>query len=965
MNATLVADPGVAGMDFKGGHSASAGTFTGGDPVIGLESGIILSTGGVKNVEGTNTTELMTQNNGLAGNATLDGLTGGFTTNDATVLDFDFVANSSTLQFQYVFASDEFNEWKNTRYNDVFAFFVDGQNIALLPNSNGPQGPVSINNSNLVVNNSQFFINNDLASGLPRETEMDGLTTVLTATATVNPGQTYHIKLAIADASDHLWDSNVFIKLLNRSPILTVNAPTVTVGEGSVATISGAFSDADGDAVALTVSKGNLTAGSGTWSWSYTTLDGPADTGPVTIYANDGESPVKTVVFDLIVNNLQPSALTIAIPPASMQAIDDLTGKYIPGKYPWNTSLPFTFTANDPSTVDKNGKFTYVINWGDGNVQTVPNQNFQTQISHQYVHTAANPIPIGTTGKTFNIFATVQDKDGAWFQGVTNPGPLGASNQITIVRATAAVLNPDPFFWPSPDGNQVCANLFFHDPDPDPSLLYSWDFDNDGIFGESDTINGNETAVTSDSQNVGCAVFTANAVGVYDVYLQVTDPATESTTTHFLIIEVVNAPPTIDSLLVPATSTKGSLTSFLASASDLNGDELTYDWSVTLPDGGTLTFTGPAPDFTPTAFGLHKVDVDVSDGVNHTVGSAFMHVFPAVTTNNLISPDPSPSLVGTVDDADLTVFVSVHGLTFVAQIQPLNEAGVYPWILPDNIIPTLENGTYEIAVFASDGLGNTKSAVSELVVAAVQEGGVAGALVPDPLDPTKNMVFVQGTSEADKIQITLADKAGSLLVSVWNGTVFVPTFSYDVQRDGPISRIVVHAGDGDDDIQIAGSVFYDSWLYGEGGNDRLKGGAGENVLLGGEGDDLILGGGTRNLLIGGTGADSVRGNGGDDILIAGFTDYDGDETALDAIITEWSKTFVANDPYQDYLARRDRLTSADSDFQYKLTASSVHNDTDADKLTGSSGFDLFFAQLAEISDLNMNGQKKQEFFFDF
>ena len=41
---------------------------------------------------------------------------------------------------------------------------------------------------------------------------MDGLTTVLTCSANVNANQTNHMKLAIADGSDSVLDSNVFIK---------------------------------------------------------------------------------------------------------------------------------------------------------------------------------------------------------------------------------------------------------------------------------------------------------------------------------------------------------------------------------------------------------------------------------------------------------------------------------------------------------------------------------------------------------------------------------------------------------------------------------------------------------------------------------------------------------------------------------------------------------------------------------
>src|SRR5262249_49314695 len=45
------------------------------------------------------------------------------------------------------------------------------------------------------------------------------------------------------------------------------------------------------------------------------------------------------------------------------------------------------------------------------------------------------------------------------------------------------------------------------------------------------------------------------------------------------------------------------------------------------------------------------------------------------------------------------------------------------------------------------------------------------------------------------------------------------------------SRVVVYAGPGNDDGTVAGSITLPAWLYGGDGNDRLKGGNGNNVLV--------------------------------------------------------------------------------------------------------------------------------------
>ena len=108
--------------------SCSAGTFTGGTGIIGFESGIILSNGGIFNVIGPNQYENVSQNNGLPGDSQLAALAGVplAQTYDATVLQFDFTtAAFNTISFQYVFASDEYNQFANTGYNDGLRLLSD------------------------------------------------------------------------------------------------------------------------------------------------------------------------------------------------------------------------------------------------------------------------------------------------------------------------------------------------------------------------------------------------------------------------------------------------------------------------------------------------------------------------------------------------------------------------------------------------------------------------------------------------------------------------------------------------------------------------------------------------------------------------------------------------------------------------------------------------------------------------
>jgi hypothetical protein len=210
-NAPTISNVTVTGVNH------AVGTFAGGTGIIGFENGIILSSGNIASVPGPNFYDNVTTNNGLPGDPDLDGLIPGYQTYDATVLEFDFECPTLlVISFQYVFTSDEYNEYVNSPFNDVFGFFVNGTNIALLPDLVTPVAINTVNCNNPYAPptgaNCGLYINNDVSDGGGAiNTEMDGLTVVFTATTAVNPGIN-HIKLAIADAGDEILDSNVFIK---------------------------------------------------------------------------------------------------------------------------------------------------------------------------------------------------------------------------------------------------------------------------------------------------------------------------------------------------------------------------------------------------------------------------------------------------------------------------------------------------------------------------------------------------------------------------------------------------------------------------------------------------------------------------------------------------------------------------------------------------------------------------------
>jgi hypothetical protein len=217
----------VSNFQFTGNENAR-GFFDGSNSNIGLGSGIVISTGRAGDASGPNGSPLSDVGTDFSGggDAALTAITG-IATYDAAVLSFDFVPSSDTVQFNYVFASNEYMLYVGTGVNDVFAFLISGpgivgeQNVALIP---GTTTPVAIDNVNANAgSNPQYYIDNENPPG--STVEYNGFTQVFTATAVLQPCQTYRIRLAIADAGDGTFDSAVFLEAGSfASSVVSVDA---------------------------------------------------------------------------------------------------------------------------------------------------------------------------------------------------------------------------------------------------------------------------------------------------------------------------------------------------------------------------------------------------------------------------------------------------------------------------------------------------------------------------------------------------------------------------------------------------------------------------------------------------------------------------------------------------------------------------------------------------------------------
>ncbi|MEM6963231.1 MAG: choice-of-anchor L domain-containing protein [Bacteroidota bacterium] len=230
------------------GSELSIGYFDDGDSALGINSGIIISTGSIEDAVGPNESVGTTSAfNSTGGDPDLN-LFATSSVFDATGIEFDFIPFTDQVTFNYVFASEEYCEFVGSIFNDNFGFFVSGPgingdffddaiNVATLPGSNEY---VSINTVNY-ISNSASYVKNELkldadeclipfGANFLDLIEFDGFTIPLKATFNVIPCETYHIRLVVGDVGDDKLDSAVFLQSKSFDLGNEVNVKAKTVG---------------------------------------------------------------------------------------------------------------------------------------------------------------------------------------------------------------------------------------------------------------------------------------------------------------------------------------------------------------------------------------------------------------------------------------------------------------------------------------------------------------------------------------------------------------------------------------------------------------------------------------------------------------------------------------------------------------------------------------------------------------
>ncbi|HRC32872.1 MAG TPA: choice-of-anchor L domain-containing protein [Bacteroidia bacterium] len=705
------------------GTAPGKGTFTSPNTNLGMISGITLSSGDAVQ-SGSALGTFASENTNGNGDPDLDIIVSPKVTYDAAVLEFDFSVASDSVQFRYVFGSEEYNDYVNTAFNDVFGFFISGpgivgiKNIAVIPNTTTAVSINNVNNggpypglSSGPCTNCNYFVDNINGPSI----YLDAFTTVLTAKSAVQPCETYHIKLAIADVSDHVFNSAVFIEGGSFSSLGQINLFANGVAVANNDTVFGCV----GSQVTLNLNS----ASNYNWSTGATTQSIVVNSPPLGV-VNQYSAFVSNPNFScfaftttVYVATLVPTAVitpngSLSLCPGGNVALVANTGN----NYLWSNGAT-------TQSVLVNGAGTYTVtvtNLGGCSAVSVPVSvtignavanitgpaalcngaaaNLQANVGQAYIWS--------TGATTQNISAAIA---GVYTVTVTqaggctatasvnlniNPNPIPAITGVsTICQGGLASLNAGAGFsnylWSNAATMQTIA--------PAASGTYTVTVtDANGCTGTTSvlmTINPNPTPTITGPTNI-CAGSSANLnagagfngyvwsngvttqiqnfnlPGTYTVTVTDANGCSGTTTT---VLNVVSNP-------TPSISGLSTVCSGAAANIDAGGGYLSYLWS-----NGNSTQV-----INPTTSGTYTVTVAISGGCTGTASVI-------VTVNN----NPTPSITG------INTICQGSGTSFNGGAGYSN----YSWSngSTTQTININSSGTYTVTVTDANGCSGTSS----------------------------------------------------------------------------------------------------------------------------------------------------------------------------------------------------------------------------------------------------------------
>jgi hypothetical protein len=765
---------------------------------------------------------------------------------------------------------------------------------------------------------------------------------------------------------------------------------TVTEGTAINLTATGsAFTPAE-NAAGLTFTWTVTKVHNSVTTTNFATGSGTGSSAPISFIADDdGTYTVSVTATDV---NGANTTISQAITSTTVAPTTSLSG---PSDGVTYQPRQFTLTATSPSPVDQASLFSFAINWGDGNTQTVT-ANSGTPVAHAYAATGNYTVTVtatdkdGITGNTVSqgiTIKTIENQSDSSSQGGASGLAIGgtAGNDAIVISTgstsgtVSVALNGTNLGTFTPTGG---ALFVFGGPGTDTTTFKA--------PSGAGTFSLTGAALAYSNSGTGVPLFNLTLTAAPDVEnLVIQGPATASSYTiqDATIATTITAGSGNDTFTFADTSaaTQPVTVNGGGGTNALIGANLNNTWTINSSGSGTLQAgSEPADTFTGVQnltggsgtdnFHFATSSATIAGSIDGKGGANTLDLSGRTTTVTVTllttGLDKATGISGTF--TNITNLVGGSATTDVI----VGPNAATTWTISGTNSGTVgsigfsgfENLTGGSAndTFAFTGTGSTSGNVNG--GSGTNTLNVSGLTAPAIVNlGTKKATPIGGTYS--NFTVFTGDNSTSSLIganvaNTWNitatnaGTVGSTSFSGFANLTG---------GTANDTFSLANGMGVTGNIDGGAGTNTLNdsayltdvvinlllgtatnvgaianiqnatGGAGDDILVGNAAANVLIGNGGNNVLIGGAGADTVTGGAGSDLLIGGTTSYDSNPTALQSILSIWANTT------NSYAARVAAVTSPS--YAYHLDTTTVFDDGAPDKLTGGAGLDLFFAHL--------------------
>jgi gliding motility-associated-like protein len=650
----------------------SYGFFDGNSSGFPFASGVLLTTGTALSAIGPNASILSEGSVNWLGDADLEQALQVNNSINATILEFDFTPLSNQFSFDYIFSSEQYlsNPSSNQcNFTDGLVFLLKKANssdpytnLAVVPNTTIPVKSNTIRGSGTICPpaNEQYF---DAFNTDQHPTNYNGQTVILKAQSNVIAGETYHIKIVIADQGNNLYDSALFLGAG------TFNS-TTNIGTDRLAASGNAL--CEGETIILTATEPGLN----TYKWFKDTVEIIGEITANYTVASAGSYRVEIALQGstcIVTGNITVEYIALPVlqsPVKLIQCDDNNDGISIFDL----TRLDNIIKINNPNL----GNVIYYLSQSDANTNTNPIPN-----PSQFLNTTEN-----------QLIAKVVNNSGCASYAIVNleiaNNSLNTINPIIACDTVGPMDGITAFNLDTLATPQILSGL------PN-GLVVAYYTSLSNAISEVNAINTNFTNTTANNQTIFARILNGpDCYGVTPIALQVSSFNPNNFQTEVATI----CPNTSVTLSVPNTfsnylwSTGATTNSILVSqagnyfvvVTNANGCEATKNFEVSLSEVPLITsidvkdLTGNQNTVTINASGNGIYSYSI-DGVNFQDNPNFTNVLPgiytAIVTDNLCGSDSREFTVLDYPNYFTPNGDGINDYWFIKNLKPLENIRIY------------------------------------------------------------------------------------------------------------------------------------------------------------------------------------------------------------------------------------------------------------------------------------------------